>query len=113
MATFTFSGAEGTFLVFSGGVITSGNPGVPTVFNASVGKGVGISVTKFRFVAECGQNCNQTQPGDTIKVKATTLLFASKVRIEYSLCGGQCRGTITEWYPGIGLGISGELKFKY
>lgn len=113
MATFTFRGVEGTFIAFTGGVVASGNPGVSTVFASSVGKGVGISVTEFSFVAECPNNCNNTQPGDTINVKASTLLFASKVRIEYSLCGGQCRGTITKWQPGLGLGISGELKFEY
>ena len=111
MANFQFRGGVGTFIVFTGGVVGSANPGVPTKFKGTVGKGVGISLTGFSFEVDCP--CEVPQPGDTIKVSATTLVIASKVRIEYSLCGGQCTGVITKWQPGLGLGISGQVTFTY
>ena len=66
--------------------------------------GVGASFDPFSFEIPC--DC-QPQKGDTIKIRATTILLIDITTIEWNLCGGQCRGSKTG--PGFALGL--EIKF--
>ncbi len=65
--------------------------------------GLGASLDPFWFEIPC--EC-LPQPGDTITVDASTILFFDVTTIEWNLCGGECRGRSTS--PGFSLGL--EIK---
>lgn len=110
MSTFTFNGTYVTVGPVSGG-FSQGYAGGNNRFSLSGSLGVGISITAFTVSVDC--RCETFQAGDYIKLSGTTLFLATKIRVEYRLCGGQCNGTVTRWVPGLGLGISGTMRFTF
>lgn len=70
--------------------------------------GAGIALDPFSFDIPC--DC-QPQQGDTIEVTARTILLMDITTVRWNLCGGQCRGSMTE--PGFSLGLEiKNLKWK-
>jgi len=65
--------------------------------------GVGVALDPFWFEIPC--DC-QPQPGDTIEMSATTILFVDITTIRWNLCGGRCTGESSG--PGISFGL--EIK---
>jgi hypothetical protein len=110
MGIFSFNGAHVTIGPVTGG-FAQGYDGTNNRLKLSGSLGVGISLNAFSVNINC--DCDKFQPGDHITVRTTTLLFATKVRIHYRLCGGACNGSKSYWTGGLGLGISGTLKYKF
>ncbi|MBI4367345.1 MAG: hypothetical protein HY543_11045 [Deltaproteobacteria bacterium] len=69
---------------------------------------VGLSIDPFSF--EIPSEC-APQPGDTIKISASTLLLIDRTTVRYNLCGGECRGEFTETGFSLGLEIK-KLTWK-
>jgi hypothetical protein len=112
MGTFTFNGSSGTLIAGSGG-FAQGWDGHSNSFSADASLGAGISVNGFHFSVRCPEGCDRFQEGDYITVQTVTVLLAVKTKVTWSICGGDCRGRLSYWTGGIGLGISGRLKFKF
>jgi hypothetical protein len=109
MAMFSFNGAYITLGPVSGG-FAQGDDG-NNHFRLSGSGAFGISLNAFSFSIPC--ECARFQKGDYITVSSTTILFATQMRISYRLCGGPCSGSLTYWTGGLGLGISGILRFTF
>jgi hypothetical protein len=109
MATFEFNGTYITVGAVSGG-IAQGHGGKGQ-FSAAGAIGVGFALNAFSFKVPC--ECADFEKGDYITVSSVTLAFATKMSITYRLCGGTCNGSLSYWTGGLGLGISGVMRFDF
>ncbi|MEO9964617.1 MAG: hypothetical protein ABJF11_02440 [Reichenbachiella sp.] len=111
MSTFSFNGASTTIIAGTGG-ISQGWDGRNHSFSADAALGVGVSLNGFSFEVNC-PNCESFVDGDSITVRTVTIFFVTKTHVTWNLCGGRCRGKNSYWTGGVGLGISGTLRFSF
>lgn len=110
MSTFEFNGAHVTVGPVSGGFAQGATSG-DNRFRVSGSLGAGFALNGFRFSVPC--DCTAFEEGDHITVSSATLLLATLLNVRYSLCGGRCTGTYRAWIPGLGLGLSGYLVYRF
>jgi hypothetical protein len=97
-----------------GEVHTSGGNGRANGHNCHVnddksgGVGGSLEISRTCFEVNCECAGAMLQPGDWIEFHAKFVLFIDVGEIEYSLCGGTCRGSTGTGLRGIGVGLSIE-----
>ena len=89
----------------SGGVGSANGHSCHVDDDKSGGVGVAANIARLSFEVDCNCDGKTLQKGDWIEVRSNFLLVLDVGKIEYSLCGGKCRGSTGTGLRGVGLGL--------